>query len=100
MENFDWPLLRTNLVDFWRTWHISVTSWCRQYVFTGVYAASPGSGALGMVATMLAIGLWHGLTLNFVAWGLYHGARHRCHAALERESAAAPSASAARRTSR
>ena len=72
MENFDWPLLRTNLVDFWRTWHISVTSWCRHYVFTGVYAASRQRW-LGMVATMLAIGLWHGLTLNFVAWGLYHG---------------------------
>ena len=45
MENFDWPLLRTNLVDFWRTWHISVTSWCREYVFTGVYAASPSAMA-------------------------------------------------------
>ncbi len=72
MENFDWPLLRTNPVDFWRTWHMSVTSWCREYVFTGVYALTR-QRALGMVATMLAIGLWHGLTLNFVAWGLYHG---------------------------
>ena len=72
IENFDWPLLRTNLLDFWRTWHISVTSWCREYVFTGVYAAARQRW-LGLVATMLAIGLWHGLTLNFVAWGLYHG---------------------------
>ena len=72
MENFEWPLLRTNLVEFWRTWHMSVTSWCRDYVFTGVYAFTR-QRAVGMVATMLAIGLWHGLTLNFVAWGLYHG---------------------------
>jgi alginate O-acetyltransferase complex protein AlgI len=72
MENFDWPLLRTNLVDFWRSWHISVTSWCREYVFTGVFALSRQRW-LGLVATMLAVGVWHGLTLNFVAWGLYHG---------------------------
>jgi D-alanyl-lipoteichoic acid acyltransferase DltB (MBOAT superfamily) len=72
MENFDWPLLRTNLVDFWRTWHISVTSWCREYVFTGVYAGTRQRW-LAMLTTMLAIGLWHGLSLNFVAWGLYHG---------------------------
>lgn len=72
MENFDFPFLRTNLVDFWRSWHMSVTSWCREYVFTGVYALTR-ERSLGMLATMLAIGLWHGLTLNFVAWGLYHG---------------------------
>ena len=72
MENFDRPLLRTNVIEFWRTWHMSVTSWCREYVFTGVFALARQRW-LGMVATMLAIGLWHGLTLNFVAWGLYHG---------------------------
>lgn len=49
-----------------------MTSWCREYIFTGVYALARQRW-LGMVATMLAIGLWHGLTLNFVAWGLYHG---------------------------
>jgi D-alanyl-lipoteichoic acid acyltransferase DltB (MBOAT superfamily) len=72
MENFDLPLLRTNLVDFWRNWHMSMTSWCREYVFTTVYALSRRR-SLSTIATMLAIGLWHGLTLNFIAWGLYHG---------------------------
>jgi alginate O-acetyltransferase complex protein AlgI len=72
MENFDFPFVRTNLVDFWRSWHMSVTSWCREYIFAGVYALTR-QRSLGMLATMLAIGLWHGVTLNFVAWGLYHG---------------------------
>jgi alginate O-acetyltransferase complex protein AlgI len=71
-ENFDWPLLRSNLTDFWRTWHMSVTSWCRQYVFTGVFALTRRRW-LGMLATMLSVGVWHGTTLNFLAWGLYHG---------------------------
>jgi D-alanyl-lipoteichoic acid acyltransferase DltB (MBOAT superfamily) len=72
VENFDRPLLRTNLVDFWRSWHMSVTSWCREYVFTGVFALTRQRW-LGLVATMLTVGVWHGLSLNFVAWGLYHG---------------------------
>ncbi|MGD9904326.1 MAG: MBOAT family O-acyltransferase [Vicinamibacterales bacterium] len=72
MENFDRPLLRTNLAAFWRAWHVSVTGWCRDYVFSAVFATTRRRWA-GLVATMLAVGVWHGLSLNFVAWGLYHG---------------------------
>jgi D-alanyl-lipoteichoic acid acyltransferase DltB (MBOAT superfamily) len=71
MENFSWPLLQPNIVLFWRNWHISLTSFCREYVFTGVYASSRRAWA-GVFATMLAISLWHGLTLNYLAWGIYH----------------------------
>lgn len=72
MENFDYPLLRTNIAAFWRSWHISLSSWCREYVFAGTYAVSRQRW-LGILATMLAIGLWHGITWNYLAWGLYHG---------------------------
>jgi D-alanyl-lipoteichoic acid acyltransferase DltB (MBOAT superfamily) len=72
IENFRWPLLRTNIAEFWRCWHISLTSLCREYVFTSVYAATRKAWA-GVLATMLAVSLWHGITLNYLAWGLYHG---------------------------
>jgi len=72
MENFDNPLIRTNIAAFWRSWHISLSSWCREYVFAGTYAVSRQRW-LGILATMLAIGLWHGITWNYLAWGLYHG---------------------------
>lgn len=71
VENFSWPLLKPNIVAFWRSWHISLTSLCREYVFTSVYAATREAW-LGVIATMLVISLWHGLTLNYLAWGLYH----------------------------
>ena len=73
MENFSWPLLQPNIVMFWRNWHISLTSLCREYVFAGVYAATRQAWA-GVFLTMLAVSLWHGLTLNYLAWGLYHAA--------------------------
>lgn len=71
IENFSWPFLRTNIAEFWRNWHISLTRLCREYVFTGVFAGTRQAW-IGVVATMLAISLWHGVTLNYLAWGLYH----------------------------
>ena len=72
IENFDNPLIRTNIGAFWRCWHISLSSWCREYVFAGTYALSRQRW-LGVLMTMIAIGLWHGITWNFLAWGFYHG---------------------------
>lgn len=72
IENFDNPLIRTNIGAFWRCWHISLSSWCREYVFAGTYAVSRQRW-LGVLMTMIAIGLWHGITWNFLAWGFYHG---------------------------
>ncbi|GAB6054098.1 D-alanyl-lipoteichoic acid biosynthesis protein DltB [Magnetospira thiophila] len=72
MENFNWPFLRRNLSEYWRCWHMSLTSWCRDYIYTSVVSFSR-SPALGAIATLLVIGLWHELSLRFVCWGLYHG---------------------------
>jgi alginate O-acetyltransferase complex protein AlgI len=72
IENFNWPYLQKNLSDYWRNWHISLTSWCRDYVYTTVvsFVRSPAVGAL---ATLLVIGLWHEISFRFIIWGLYHG---------------------------
>ena len=72
MENFDWPYLKKNISDFWRAWHISLSSWCRDYIYGGVIATTR-SPALAVLATMLVIGLWHELSLRYLLWGLYHG---------------------------
>jgi alginate O-acetyltransferase complex protein AlgI len=73
IENFDHPFIRPNISAFWRCWHISLSSWCRDYVYVPV-AASTRSVALGTVATMVVIGLWHELSPRYLAWGLYHAA--------------------------
>ncbi len=81
-ENFSQPYLKRNITVFWQSWHITLSQWVRSYVFlplsrtllTRPRKPSPTVLALiGQLATMLAIGLWHGVTWGFVVWGLWHG---------------------------
>lgn len=72
MENFNWPYLQKNISDFWRGWHISLTSWVRDYVYFPVLGASRNP-YLATLATFTAIGLWHEISLRYITWGLYHG---------------------------
>lgn len=72
MENFNFPFLAQNISEFWRRWHISLTSWCRDYVYMGVMATARNA-ALAAAAAMLVMGLWHEFSLRFIVWGLYHG---------------------------
>ncbi|WP_299390730.1 MBOAT family O-acyltransferase [Pelagibius sp.] len=72
MENFNWPFLSTSLPVFWQRWHISLTSLVRQYVYGGISAVTRNP-ALSSLATMVAIGLWHEMSLRYLLWGLYHG---------------------------
>lgn len=73
--NFNQPYLATNLRDFWKRWHISLSSWIRDYV----YIPLGGSRAVwwrAQVNVLLAMGLsglWHGASFTFIAWGLWHG---------------------------
>lgn len=74
-ENFNWPYLARNLQDFWQRWHISLSSWIRDYVYIplgGSRHGTPRRLANGLIAFGLC-GLWHGAAWNFVLWGLYHG---------------------------
>jgi alginate O-acetyltransferase complex protein AlgI len=74
--NFDQPYFATNPQDFWRRWHISLSTWLRDYLYVPL-GGSHGSLAFvcrNLMVTMLLGGLWHGAAWNFVLWGLYQGA--------------------------
>ena len=72
-ENFDHPYLARNISEFWSRWHISLTSWCRDYVFMPVLAAGR-QPMLAILAAMLTLGLWHELSPRYLVWALYHAA--------------------------
>jgi alginate O-acetyltransferase complex protein AlgI len=74
-ENFDWPYLQPNVARFWRSWHMSLTSWITDYVYVplGGSRGGPARATANRVASMALCGLWHGAAFHFVAWGLYHG---------------------------
>lgn len=71
-ENFDRPFLASELGEFWRRWHASASGWCRDYIFTPLLARTR-SPNLALVGTMVGFGLWHDLSVAYLAWGLYHG---------------------------
>jgi alginate O-acetyltransferase complex protein AlgI len=70
-ENFNYPFLATNIRDFWQRWHMSLTNWCREYIFTPL-AAITRKPFIAIGATMITIGIWHELSLRYILWGLYH----------------------------
>ena len=72
IENFNWPYLQRNLPDFWRSWHISLTSWCREYVYMPTLGATRNP-YLSVLLTFVTIGLWHDISLGYLAWGVYNG---------------------------
>lgn len=74
MLNFDNPYLATGLGDFWRRWHISLSSWFKDYVYVPLGGSRHGTLATyrNMFLTMLISGLWHGASWTFVAWGAIH----------------------------
>lgn len=74
--NFDAPYRAVSLPEFWRRWHITLSTWLRDYVFFSLTALNKRSATLmyaGLIITMLLGGLWHGAAWTFVSWGLLHG---------------------------
>jgi alginate O-acetyltransferase complex protein AlgI len=80
-ENFDWPYLCTNIAEFWRHWHISLSKWLTDYVYIplGGSRRAPVHVYANLLTTMLVSGIWHGAGMNFVVWGLWHGALLAIH---------------------
>lgn len=73
--NFDQPYLVTNIADFWRRWHITLSNWFRDYLYKPLGGSRVGKARVlfNLTATMFLSGLWHGAAWNFVLWGLFHG---------------------------
>ncbi len=73
-ENFRQPYFAVSIVDFWRRWHISLTSWLREYIYIPLGGNRKGKirRYLNVVIVFLVSGLWHGAALHYVVWGLYH----------------------------
>ena len=77
-ENFDSPYIATSIANFWRRWHISLSNWFRDYLFYPLERIRRGKTNYwqygNILIVFLATGLWHGVTINFIIWGLLHGA--------------------------
>jgi len=75
-DNFNRPYLSQNVREFWTRWHITLSSWLRDYLYIplGGNRGSALRTRVNLMLTMLLGGLWHGAAANFIAWGAYHGA--------------------------
>jgi D-alanyl-lipoteichoic acid acyltransferase DltB (MBOAT superfamily) len=73
MLNFDRPYLARSVSGFWQRWHISVSSFFRDYLYFGLGGTRRGNVYLNLMLTFIAIGLWHGAGWNFVLYGCVHG---------------------------
>ncbi|MBS1954451.1 MAG: MBOAT family protein [Cyanobacteria bacterium SZAS-4] len=73
--NFNMPFIATNMADFWHRWHISLSTWLRDYLFIPLGGSRKGRWRtnFNIFLTMALGGLWHGASWSFVVWGIYHG---------------------------
>ena len=72
-ENFNYPYVSRSITEFWRRWHITLSSWFREYVYIPLGGNRRGRGRtyINLFVTWLLTGLWHGGSFNFLLWGLY-----------------------------
>ena len=87
-ENFRHPYLAENPSEFWRRWHISLSTWLRDYLYVGLGGNRHGRVRtyVNLFLTMLLGGLWHGAAWTFVAWGAFHGLWLAAHRAIVRDA--------------
>lgn len=74
-ENFHYPYYAVNIKDFWRRWHISLSSWFKEYLYIPLGGNRKGKmrASMNRMLVFFCTGLWHGASWTFVVWGLYHG---------------------------
>lgn len=72
-ENFNFPYISVNITEFWRRWHISLSSWFRDYLYIPLGGNRKGNVYVNLLIVFMVTGLWHGAAWNFVIWGLWHG---------------------------
>lgn len=75
LENFNYPYIAQSLQDFWRRWHISLSTWFRDYLYIplGGNRLSPIRTYLNLFCVFILCGMWHGASWNFIVWGALHG---------------------------
>ena len=85
--NFNKPYFATSPSDFWRRWHISLSSWLRDYLYIPLGGSKKSSGRtyLNLITVMFLGGLWHGASWNFVIWGLLHGVYLTIHKLFQKK---------------
>jgi alginate O-acetyltransferase complex protein AlgI len=76
LENFNFPYIARSIREFWTRWHISLSTWFRDYVYIplGGNRGSSSRTYFNLLVVFFLTGLWHGASWNFVVWGMYHGA--------------------------
>ncbi len=76
LENFNFPYIARSITDFWRRWHISLSTWFRDYLYVPLGGNRHGrlATARNLLIVFLLCGLWHGAAWTYVVWGLFHGA--------------------------
>ena len=76
LENFNYPYISQSVTEFWRRWHISLSTWFRDYLYIplGGNRVAPWRVYFNLITVFFLCGLWHGASMNFVIWGLYFGA--------------------------
>ncbi len=75
MENFNYPYISSSIQEFWRRWHISLSTWFREYLYIPLGGNRKGEGrtVLNKFIVFVCTGIWHGANWTFLAWGLFHG---------------------------
>ena len=75
LENFNYPYISKSITEFWRRWHISLSTWFKEYLYIplGGNRVSKNRTYLNLLIVFLATGFWHGAAWNFIVWGLWHG---------------------------
>lgn len=74
LENFNLPYISTSITEFWRRWHISLSTWFRDYLYIPLGGNRRGNVYVNLFVVFLCTGLWHGAAFTFLFWGLWHGA--------------------------
>ena len=74
-KNFDVPYISKSITEFWRRWHISLSSWFREYVYIplGGNHVTISRNIVNLLIVWMLTGMWHGAAWNFIVWGIYYG---------------------------
>jgi alginate O-acetyltransferase complex protein AlgI len=73
LENFNYPYISKTITEFWRRWHMSLSSWFKDYVYIPLGGNRKGNVYVNLLIVFIVTGFWHGASFNFLAWGLWHG---------------------------